>query len=81
MFRLLDDDLPALLTTQLELSVAGEAREIRLPGALPPGFVPSAIDGALAARLDPDGTLRVQVRPGAFRPDARGARPEPGRPR
>ncbi len=77
VFRLLDDDLPALLTTQLELSVAGEAREIRLPGALPPGFVPSAILGPLAARLDPDGTLRVQVRPGAFRLtlEARGPSP------
>ncbi|HET9330920.1 MAG TPA: hypothetical protein VFO23_10360, partial [Steroidobacteraceae bacterium] len=77
VFRLLDDDLPALLTTHLELSVAGEAREIRLPGALPAGFVPSAIDGPLAARLDPDGTLRVQVRPGAFRLtlEARGPSP------
>ncbi len=77
VFRLLEDELPALLTTQLELSVAGEAREIRLSGALPAGFVPSAIDGPLAARLDPDGTLRVQVRPGAFRLtlEARGPSP------
>lgn len=66
VFRLLDDDLPASLITQLQLSVAGEAREMRLPAVLPPGFVPSAIEGALAARLDPDGTLRVQVRPGTF---------------
>ncbi|HYM27751.1 MAG TPA: hypothetical protein VET66_06360, partial [Steroidobacteraceae bacterium] len=41
------------------------------------GFVPSAILGPLAARLDPDGTLRVQVRPGAFRLtlEARGPSP------
>ena len=77
VFRLLDDELPALLVTQLQLSVAGEAREIRLPAVLPAGFVPSAVEGALAARLDPDGTLRVQVRPGAFelQVEARGPSP------
>src|SRR5262249_25207020 len=66
VFRKLDDALPARLTTELHLAVAGEAREIRLPGALPAGFVPLAVDGALPARLDPDDTLRVQARPGNF---------------
>ncbi len=66
VFRLLDDELPALLTTQLHLSVSGEPREVRLPQALPAGFVPISIDGNLAARLDPDDTLRVQVRPGEY---------------
>jgi hypothetical protein len=77
VFRLLDDEQPASLTTQLQLSVAGEAREIRLPAVLPEGFVPSAIEGPLAARLDPDGTLRVQVRPGTFQLtlEARGPSP------
>jgi len=66
VFRKLDDALPARLTTELHLTVAGEAREIRLPGALPAGFVPIAVDGGLPARLDPDDTLRVQARPGNF---------------
>ena len=66
VFRLLDDDLPARLTTQVWLAIAGEAREIPLPSVLPAGFVPNAIDGPLAARLDPDGTLHVQARPGTF---------------
>ena len=66
VFRRLDDSAPALLTTEVHLAVAGEAREIRLPSALPAGFQPTAIESALAARLDPDNTLRVQVRPGAF---------------
>ena len=66
VFRLLDDALPAFLTTQLHLSVAGEPREVRLPQALPAGFVPTSIETTLAARLDPDGTLRVQVRPGEY---------------
>jgi hypothetical protein len=66
VFRQLDDALPALLTTVVHLAVAGEAREIRLPAALPQGFVPISIESGLAARLDPDNTLRVQVRPGEF---------------
>ena len=54
VFRLLDDALPALLSTQLHLSVSGEPREVRMPQALPAGFVPTSIDATLAARLDPD---------------------------
>ncbi|MBS0378381.1 MAG: hypothetical protein JSS29_07845 [Proteobacteria bacterium] len=66
VFRRLEDGVPALLTTRLMLSVAGEAREVRLPQALPAGFVPTGIEGDLAARLDPDNTLRIQVRPGSY---------------
>jgi hypothetical protein len=77
VFRRLDDALPALLTTRIHLAIAGEAREIRLPAALPEGFVPVAIESVLAARLDPDDTLRVQVRPGDFEVtlEARGPSP------
>jgi hypothetical protein len=66
VFRLLEDDLPAALTTTVRLAVAGEAREVPLPGVLPLGFVPVSLESPLTARLDPDGTLRVQVRPGNF---------------
>jgi len=66
VFRRLEDALPAFLTTEIHLTVAGEAREVRLPAALPEGFVPVALESVLAARLDPDNTLRVQVRPGEF---------------
>jgi hypothetical protein len=66
VFRRLDDSLPVSLTTRVHLAIAGEAREIRLPAALPERFVPTAIESLLATRLDPDNTLRVQVRPGEF---------------
>ena len=77
VFRLLADRLPALLTTQIQLVVAGEGREIRLPQVLPQGFIPTSVDGPLAARLDADNTLRVQVRPGEFEltVEARGPSP------
>jgi hypothetical protein len=77
VFRRLDDSLPARLTTEVHLAVAGEAREIRLPKALPEGFVPTALEGALAARLDPDDTLRVQVRPGEFELTVQARGPSP----
>jgi len=77
VFRRLDDGVPARLTSEVRLAVAGEAREIRLASALPTGFQPTAIESVLAARLDADNTLRVQVRPGEFNitVEARGPSP------
>ncbi len=66
VFRLLSDELPGVLTTQVHLAVAGEAREVRLASSLPEGFVPTSLEGELPARLDADNTLRVQVRPGEY---------------
>ena len=77
VFRRLDDRLPALLTTEVHLAVAGEAREIRLPAALPTGYQPTAIESSLTARLDPDNVLRVQVRPGDFTVTLRARGPSP----
>lgn len=62
--RLLSDDVPLTLTTRLDLRVAGRSREVLLGHALPAGFVPLALGSPLPARLEPDGRLRVQVRPG-----------------
>lgn len=65
VYRLVRDDIPAMLYTRLRLNVAGEAREEVLARVLPDGFVPISLDGALPARLERDGTLRVQVRAGS----------------
>ena len=62
--RRLGDEIPAQLLTRVELSVSGHAREVLLASPLLPDFLPFAINSALPARLDPDGRLRVQVRPG-----------------
>jgi hypothetical protein len=76
-FRRLTDEQPARLLTHLELSVAGDTHEVRLPGLLPAGFVPLSLESDLTARLDPDNTLRLQLRPGRFsvEVDARGPSP------
>lgn len=74
VFRKLSDGMPPTLETEIELHVAGSAREQLLGPALPEGFIATALDGDLPARLDPDGRLRVQLRPGdwTLTLDARG---------
>lgn len=62
--RLLSDGIPMMLNTRIKLAVSGAAREELLGVALPTGFVPVALDSALPARLEPDGRLRIQLRPG-----------------
>jgi hypothetical protein len=64
--RKIVDSVPLVLVTRVELEVAGKAREVLLGRALPEGFVPLSLAGPLPARLEPDGRLRVQVRPGTW---------------
>ncbi|HJU07674.1 MAG TPA: hypothetical protein VJ727_04255, partial [Rhodanobacteraceae bacterium] len=64
VFRKLSDGAPPMLETRVQLHVAGSAREQSLGPALPNGFVATALNGDLPARLEPDGRLRVQLRPG-----------------
>jgi hypothetical protein len=84
--RRLTDDAPLLLTTRLALNVAGKTREVVLGRSLPDGFVPHALESPLPARIEPDGRLRVQVRPGQWQltlvarrntPATRVERPDP----
>ena len=66
VYRLVQDDVPMRLTTRVQIEVSGSVREELLGPALPEGFVPMAMTSALPARLDPDGNLRLQVRPGSW---------------
>jgi hypothetical protein len=65
VYRLVQDEIPMYLTTRVRLNVAGEAREELLARVLPDGFTPVSLTGALPARLERDGSLRVQVRAGS----------------
>ena len=87
VYRLVRDDLPVRLITRIRLQVAGPGREEVLARVLPQGFAPVSLESGLAARLDADGRLRVQLRPGIYELtlDARGTsvateltRPAPG---
>jgi hypothetical protein len=64
VFRLLSDQVPQRLVTQLRLQVSGKGREESLASVLPADFSPVSLTGDLVARYEADGSLHVQVRPG-----------------
>jgi hypothetical protein len=66
VYRLVSDDVPTRLTTRMEIQVSGSVREELFGPLLPEGFIPLIINSELPARLEPDGNLRVQVRPGSW---------------
>jgi hypothetical protein len=66
VFRKIIDEVPLQVLTHLELDVSGEQREIKLAFPLLNGFVPLQLQSPLPARLEPDGQLIVQVRPGRW---------------
>ena len=66
VFRRIVDEIPLRVETRVRLEVSGPAREVVLGRALPEGAVPMSLSAPLPARIDPDGKLRVQVRPGTY---------------
>ncbi len=66
VFRLIDDEVPLQITTRIDLDVSGEHREVLLGPVLTQGAIPMSLFSPLPARLEPDGRLRVQVRPGRY---------------
>ncbi|MBK9752571.1 MAG: hypothetical protein IPO88_03515 [Nannocystis sp.] len=77
--RRIADSIPLVVTTQVEIHASGKNREVLLGKALLDGFVPMAVRSELPARLEGDGRLRVQIRPGRWTIaiDARGPGPLP----
>ncbi|MGZ8181921.1 MAG: hypothetical protein ACXWT1_08185 [Methylobacter sp.] len=69
VFRKITDDVPAQVLTRLELEVSGEQREVKLPRPIPDGFIPLSLQSPLPARLEPDGQLLIQLRPGQWQID------------
>ena len=66
VFRRIDDGVPVRLYTELRLTVAGAAREVTLGRALPQGAAVVDLQAPLPARIEDDGRLRVQLRPGRW---------------
>ena len=66
VYRHVIDEIPMEVVTVVVLEIAGEQREELLGKALLDGFIPLRLTSALPARLEPDGRLRVQVRPGRW---------------
>jgi hypothetical protein len=64
--RLVVDDAPLRVESRFELDVAGASREVRLDPGVLAGFVPLSVESSLPVRVEPDGDLVVQVRPGRW---------------
>ncbi len=66
VFRKMIDEVPLQVLTHLVLDVSGEQREVKLPFPLLNGFIPLQVQSPLPARIEPDGSVIVQVRPGQW---------------
>lgn len=66
IFRMINDAIPMQITTLVRMDVSGKAREISLEGVLLPDAVPMKLDARLPVRLDKQGQLLVQARPGRW---------------
>ncbi len=77
VFRQINDDVPLQLITYIELEVSGMQREIKLPHALLKDFIPIQLQSVLPARIEPDSSLSVQVRPGRWHIELHARHPKP----
>lgn len=69
-FRLIEDDIPARMSIDLTLEVSGQARQMVLGPVYPSDtFTPVSFESPLPARLESDGRITIQVRPGRYNLD------------
>ncbi len=66
VYRRIIDDTPLQIVTHIDLDVSGRQREILIGPTLLENAIPLVLESPLAARLEADGRLRVQVRPGRW---------------
>lgn len=66
VYRNVSDSIPLTITTRIDLDVSGVPREELLGWPLPPEYIPLSLSSYLPVRLETDGRLRVQVRPGQW---------------
>mgnify|MGYP000273452689 CR=1 FL=1 len=76
VFRKVDDNIPLQLMTFLELEVSGEQREIILPHALLKQFIAVSLKSPLPARIEANGDLLLQIRPGRWHIELKARHPE-----
>jgi hypothetical protein len=66
VYRQVHDGHPLEVTTQLQLQVSGKQRNIELPAVLLDKFIPLKLESPLSTRMDQNGKLQVQLRPGEW---------------
>lgn len=76
VFRQVHDGHPLEVTTQLQLQVSGKQRNIELPAVLLDKFIPLKLESPLSTRMDQNGKLQVQLRPGEWTLSITGRAPD-----
>ncbi|MCI0505965.1 MAG: hypothetical protein L0Z73_07605 [Gammaproteobacteria bacterium] len=66
VYRRLTDEVPFVVTTRLDINASGDQREVLLGKVLIDNSIPTDLQSQLPARLEPNGGLRMQVRPGRW---------------
>ena len=66
IFRHISDDIPLQVITRIELDVSGHHREVVLGPIMLDKQIAMSLNSRLPARLETDGRLRLQVRPGSW---------------
>ncbi len=77
VYRKIMDDIPLTVDTKIILDVSGPGREVLLGKSLLDGAIPLAIKSLIPARLEPNGQLRLQVKPGHWTIDIASRQPGP----
>ena len=77
VFRRLIDEVPFQVETRIELQVSGKPREELLGGGVLSTGVALRLDSPLPARVESDGRVRVQLRPGTWVLELRSRFPVP----
>ncbi|MBF0352297.1 MAG: hypothetical protein HQM11_14790 [SAR324 cluster bacterium] len=64
VFRLIEDQVPLLIHTHLELDVSGKTREIEIDPGTFGKTIAFALNSPLAVRMEENHSMKIQVRPG-----------------
>ncbi len=66
VYSLLQDGIPLLFDTRVELIVSGKGREEKIGGVLPEGWKLSSVNSPIPVAINDAGEMKAQVRPGRW---------------
>ena len=64
VYRLIEDSIPMIVTSRIEVQVSGKPREILLDWQLPEEQIPLSLQCNLPVKIGTDGRIHMQARPG-----------------
>ncbi len=66
VFKLIEDEIPLIENTLLRLTVSGQPREVSIGPVLDANTLPMAVRSPLPGKLEENGMLRLQIKPGTW---------------